>query len=332
MRTRDDLPRLGEHRWHPATGALFCWAVGAVVGVYDYPERGYKAAVLPETLSDPASLDTLPGAVLTLRHAEQDISPDTYQEVTQGAVFAGHYDERERGIVFPVAINGADALAAIKAGARHLSMGYLHDPPLDEPGELDGKAYDVVQTGRRYFEVALLPPDQTPRGGPRCRLLIDRTVDALPTNPTAETPGGSMDPAEKIKELEAKLAESEAKRGEAETKIAAMSAQMEDMQKKMDAGEIAGAAPEIEAVADGMGVAKAADAAATLDALTTHLKMSARGKDALPTIRVLAVAAKARDAKPPAPRFNTPPEPQKTGDADPNPTTDAGRKLVEGRM
>lgn len=313
MRTRDDLPAIGTARRHPATGAIVCWAVGAVVGVYPYPERGYNAAVLPETLSDPASLDTLPGAVLTLRHAEQDISPDTYQEVTQGAVFAGHYDEGEQGIVFPVAINGADALAAIKAGARHLSMGYLHDPPREEPGELDGKAYDVVQTGRRYFEVALLPADQTPRGGPRCRLLIDRTVDALPTQP-AETPGGSMDPAEKIKELEAKLAESEAKRGEAETKIAAMSAEMMDMKGKMDAGEIAAAAPEIEAVADGMGVAKGADAAATLDALTTHLKMSAKGKDALPTIRVIA-AAKARDAKPGRETFPTPPEKQKTGDA-----------------
>ena len=180
MRTRDDLPAIGTARRHPATGAIVCWAVGAVVGVYPYPERGYNAAVLPETLSDPASLDTLPGAVLTLRHAEQDISPDTYQEVTQGAVFAGHYDEGEKGIVFPVAINGADALAAIKAGARHLSMGYYHTPPRPEPGEYEGKAYDVVQEKRLYFEAALLDTDQTPRGGPRCRLLIDRTVDALP--------------------------------------------------------------------------------------------------------------------------------------------------------
>jgi len=316
MRTRDDLPAIGTARRHPATGAIVCWAVGAVVGVYDYPERGYRAAGLPETLSEQASLDTLPGAVLTLRHAEQDISPDTYQEVTQGAVFAGHYDEREKGIVFPVAINGADALAAIRAGARHLSMGYLHDPPREEPGELDGQAYDVVQTGRRYFEVALLPADQTPRGGPRCRLLIDRTVDALPPTQPAETPGGSMDPAEKIKELEAKLAEMATRLQESEAIRMTQASAMEDMQKKMDAAEIGAAGPEIEAVAADMGVAKAADAAATLDALTAHLKMSAKGKDALPTIRVLA-AAKSRDAKPPAPKFNTPPEQQKTGDATP---------------
>mgnify|MGYP003498523423 CR=1 FL=1 len=314
MRTRDDLPAIGTARRHPATGAIVCWAVGAVVGVYDYPERGYRAAVLPETLSEQASLDTLPGAVLTLRHAEQDISPDTYQEVTQGAVFAGHYDERERGIVFPVAINGADALAAIRAGARHLSMGYLHDPPREEPGELDGQAYDVVQTGRRYFEVALLPADQTPRGGPRCRLLIDRTVDALPTQPTAETPGGATVTPE---EMQAEIAALKAKLAESEAKIVAMSAENADMKQKMDAGEIAAAGPEIEAVAADMGVAKAADAAATLDALTAHLKMSAKGKDALPTIRALAERAKARDAKPPAPKFNTPPEPVKTGDATP---------------
>lgn len=116
-------------------------------------------------------------------------------------------------------------------------------------------------------------------------------------------------------EMQAKIAALEAKLAESEAKIVAMSAENADMKSKMDAAEINGAAPEIEAVADGMGVAKGADAAATLDALTTHLKMSAKGKDALPTIRVLAVAAKARDAKPPAPRFNTPPEQQKTGDA-----------------
>ena len=133
-----------------------------------------------------------------------------------------------------------------------------------------------------------------------------------------------------IEELQAKLAESEAKRQEAEAKVAAMSAEMADMQKKMDAGEIAAAAPEIEAAAADQGVPKGADAAATLDALTTHLKMTVRGKDALPTVRAIAAAAKTRDAKPPAPKFNTPPEQQKTGDANPN--TDAGADLVKGRM
>ena len=131
----------------------------------------------------------------------------------------------------------------------------------------------------------------------------------------------------KIKELEAKLAESEAKRGEAETKIASMSAEMADMQKKMDAGEIAAAGPEIEAVAADMGVAKAADAAATLDALTTAIKATVKGKDALPMIRALAERAKARDARPPAPKFNTPPEPDKAGDA--APTTVAAKGAMQ---
>lgn len=327
QRTRDDLPRLGEHRWHPATGALTCWAVGAVVGVYPYPERGYNAFVSEETLSDPASLDTLPGAVLTLRHAEKDISPDTYQEVTQGAVFAGHFDEREQGIVFPVAINGADALAAIRAGARHLSMGYLQEPPVEQPGEYDGQAYDVVQRGRRYFEVALLPADQTPRGGPRCRLLIDRTVDALPTTQPAETPGGATVTPE---EMQAKIAQLTSELEAERAKTAAMSAEMMDMKTKMDAAEIGAAAPEIEMVAADMGVPKGNDAASTLSAITDALKMPAKGKDALPTIRALAERFKSRDAKPPAPprpTFTTPPAPMKTGDA--NSTTDAAPAVQE---
>ncbi len=316
LRTRDDFPRLGEHSWHPATGALRCWAVGAVVGVYDYPERGYRALVPAETLSDPKSLDTLPGAVLTLRHAEVDISPDTYQDVAQGSVFAGHYDERVKGIVFPVAINGAEALAAIKRGARHLSMGYHHSPPRPESGEYEGKAYDVVQEERLYFEAALLDTDQTPRGGPGCRLLIDRTVDALPPTPPAETPGGSpMDPAEKIKELEAKLTEMATRLQESEAARAAQATEMADMKSKMDAAEISAAAPEIEAVAADMGVAKAADAAATLSGITDALKMTVKGKDALPTVKALAERVKARDAKPGRPTFETPPENQKTGDA-----------------
>jgi hypothetical protein len=324
MRTRDDLPSIGTARRHPATGAIVCWAVGAVVGVYPYPERGYNAAVLPETLSDPASLDTLPGAVFTLRHAEVDISPDTYQDVAQGAVFAGHYDEGERAIVFPVAINGAEALAAIRAGARHLSMGYLMEPPRAEPGELDGQAYDVVQAGRRYFEVALLPADQTPRGGPRCRLLIDRTVDALPTQPTAETPGGATVTPE---EMQAKIAMLEAKLAESEAKIVAMSAENADMKSKMDAAEISAAAPEIEAVAADMGVAKAADAAATLAAVAAELGF-AKARDALPAVRRLAASVKARDAKPGRPTFETKPEPVKTGDAKPT-ATDAAPAVQE---
>ena len=329
-RTRDEFPAPGQHAWHQATGALKCWAVGAVVGVYPYPERGYSAAVTEETLSDPISLDTLEGALLTYRHAEVDINPGTYQGVVQGAILSGgRFDPGERGLVFPVTINGAEALAGIKAGARHLSMGYEQEPPHAAPGEMDGQAYDVVQHGRRYFEVALLSPDQTPRGGPRCRLLIDRVVDALPTQPTAETPGGSMPT---IEELQAKLAESEAKRQEAEAKVAAMSAEMADMQKKMDAGEIAAAAPEIEAAAADQGVPKGADAAATLDALTTHLKMTVRGKDALPTVRAIAAAAKTRDAKPGRQTFDTPPAKSDPKTTDANPNTDAGADLVKGRM
>jgi hypothetical protein len=54
--------------------------------------------------------------------------------------------------------------------------------------------------------------------------------------------------------------------------------------------------------------------------------MSAKGKDALPTIRVLA-AAKARDAKPTRPTFETKPEPQKTGDA--KTTTDSAPAVQE---
>ena len=126
-----------------------------------------------------------------------------------------------------------------------------------------------------------------------------------------------MDPAEKIKELEAKLAEMATRLQESEAARAAQASAMEDMKMKMDASEIAAAGPEIEAVAADMGVAKAADAAATLDALTTAIKATVKGKDALPMIRALAERAKARDAKPPAPKFNTPPEPVKTGDATP---------------
>jgi hypothetical protein len=203
-------------------------------------------------------------------------------------------------------------------------MGYLHDPPRDEPGELDGQAYDVVQTGRRYFEVALLPADQTPRGGPRCRLLIDRTVDALPNQPTAETPGGATVTPE---EMQAKITALEAKLAESEAKIVAMSAENADMKQKMDAAEINGAAPDIEAVAADMGVAKAADAAATLNGITDALKVTVKGKDALPMIRALAERVKARDAKPPRPTFETKPEPVKTGDA--KPTTDAAPAVQE---
>ena len=127
-------------------------------------------------------------------------------------------------------------------------------------------------------------------------------------------------------EMQAEIAALKAKLAESEAARAAQATEMADMKMKMDAGEIAAAGPEIEAVAADMGVAKGADAAATLDALTTAIKATVKGKDALPMIRALAERAKARDAKP-APRFNTPPEPVKTGDA--KPTTDAAPAVQE---
>ena len=132
-------------------------------------------------------------------------------------------------------------------------------------------------------------------------------------------------------EMQAEIAALKAKLAESEAARAAQATAMEDMQKKMDAGEIAAAGPDIEAVAADIGVAKAADAAATLDALTAHLKMSAKGKDALSTIRVLA-AAKARDAKPGRQTFDTPPAKSDPKTTDANPNTDAGADLVKGRM
>lgn len=128
-------------------------------------------------------------------------------------------------------------------------------------------------------------------------------------------------------EMQAKIAQLTSELEAERAKTAAMSAQMEDMQKKMDAAEVAGAAPEIEMVAADMGVPKGNDAASTLSAITDALKMPAKGKDALPTIRALAERFKSRDAKPPAPKFNTPPEKQKTGDA--NTTTDAAKAHSE---
>ena len=133
-------------------------------------------------------------------------------------------------------------------------------------------------------------------------------------------------------EMQAKIAQLTSEIEAERAKIVAMSAENADMKSKMDAAEINGAAPEIEAVAADMNVPKGADAAATLAAVTDALKMTVKGKDALPTIKALAERGKARDVKPTRPTFETKPEPQKTGDADPTPTTDAGRKLVEGRM
>ena len=81
-----------------------------------------------------------------------------------------------------------------------------------------------------------------------------------------------------------------------------------------------------------MGVAKGASTDATLAAVAAELGF-AKARDALRAVRRLAVAAKARDAKPGRPTFELTPEPVKAGDAAPStPTTDAGAKALDGRM
>lgn len=171
-------------------GFLRCWAVLAVPGVYQYPEKGYSALVPETTLSRDEDLQSLAGIDVNLSHPDIPITPETQQRFSIGAVAGpgrvvkdGEVPGVKGGsLIAPLIIKDVVGLKAIYAGARHISPQYVTEWEMT-PGERDGVTYDRVQAGRKYQSVALLKPSENPRGGHGCRLLLPAEKDSLPPGP-----------------------------------------------------------------------------------------------------------------------------------------------------
>ena len=153
-------------------GYLRIDGVVAHVGILEYMDDDgsvIREFVPEETLFEPASLQSLAGAPVTLQHPPVMVTPSNYKEYSQGSV-NGMPKRDGDNLVASMLVIGNEALHAVEYdGVSELSPGYSVD--LDEtPGEWQGQKYDRVQRNRRYNHQAIV---DAARGGSVCSLRFD---------------------------------------------------------------------------------------------------------------------------------------------------------------
>lgn len=123
-----DTGKIGKYE-ETDEGFLRVFGTIAKVGWLDYMNQDgttRKEYVSEETLFDANHLDSIGGAVLTLGHPPEMVTPDNYSKYAVGATgtkIIANTDQKAIDVVFIV--NSKSAIKAIKEdGIRELSMGY----------------------------------------------------------------------------------------------------------------------------------------------------------------------------------------------------------------
>ena len=195
---RLDYGTLGAPQRTPQ-GGLCVPAVLTRTGVFEYHTadgqtvREYRS---PAEVFKADALDTIKNSTLTLDHPPQPVAPDNFRMVVQGHV--GDDVRNDNGqVVASVYIQDQQAIRAIEAGRRDISLGYHCDvdetPGIVPAGETDaGKPYDRRQTNLQYNHTALV--DHGRAGVARLRLdsadnsvgetnVADKTIEVIGKTP-----------------------------------------------------------------------------------------------------------------------------------------------------
>jgi len=155
----------------PETGILRGRAVLAKEGVYRYSDQSgavWHEYVPRSTLSDPAWIDSLKLAPVTLNHPTEMVTSDNARYLAVGAIGDGVVMLGDR-LASPIAVYARDAVEAAQTTHKEISLGYYADVEMRK-GQFDGQAYDRVQVNRRANHVALV---EHGRHGPDVRLVQD---------------------------------------------------------------------------------------------------------------------------------------------------------------
>lgn len=159
-------------------GSWIVWMVLATPGVMDYPEHG-RVYVPPETLSDQAWLDAIPGATLTIDDIVAHAEGTTLDDPTRiGTMLDAQWDEAGQRVIGRAIVDSREGLEAILSGVDGCSPAYEADA--DPPGGLtpEGEQYDKIQRNRRGVDNVAITTK--PRGGASARLQVDaKTGDSM---------------------------------------------------------------------------------------------------------------------------------------------------------
>lgn len=187
----------------------------AGVFTYHQPDGTVQRELRPANeVFNPASLETLRGAPLTVGHPGL-VRADTWRTVSVGHV-RDDVAAKDPFVAARCLVQEQDAVKAVESRAlQELSCGYTCDVERT-PGELNGEKYDAIQRNIRYNHVSLLPAGAG-RAGSEVKLRMDgkdcavaRYPETMETNETASLDQlqGQLDAAlARADEAEKKLAE-----------------------------------------------------------------------------------------------------------------------------
>lgn len=261
----------------------------ARTGVQHYPEDGLVEYRPPEEVFSDASLASLAGIPVTLRHPAAGVTPENARGVQVGHAsdlapesrvkIDGSPHEWVRAALYIAAGDVQDAVERGDAGT--ISCGYSCE--LDHtPGVApDGTKYDAVQRNIRFNHVAILTADQQPRAGGDAKLRLDSQGKPMKTViiDGVEFEHGSDRHLAKIQSDAAASVKAQADRADA------AEAQRDANKERADKAELAASPERIDALVEGR-MALLARAAKLLPA-----KYETKGKSDA-QVRADAVAAK----------------------------------------
>jgi hypothetical protein len=125
-------------------GFLRIFGTIAKVGWLDYVNQDgtlRKEYVSEDVLFDPVHLKSIKGAVLTLGHPPEMVTPENYSTYTVGATGTQVFpNEKEKALDIILIVNARSAIDAIQVdGIRGLSMGYFCNAQINADGTFSQK-------------------------------------------------------------------------------------------------------------------------------------------------------------------------------------------------
>jgi len=151
-----------------------CQVAHPGVLIYQNADGSTRRELVPaETLTDPAWLESLARATVTLQHPPEEVRPETYQKYSVGDTTdpdASEVTAAGGHVRIKLAVRRKDALDAVRDGVVEISPGYqvtCAETPGVDP--VHGR-YDAIQIARRANHLAIV---DAARGGNTCHLRAD---------------------------------------------------------------------------------------------------------------------------------------------------------------
>lgn len=116
----------------------------------------------PEDLFRPETIQSFQGKSVTIDHPDDDVTPDTVEELEVGVVLSPRVGEGidDEFLIADLLVKRADAIAAVRGGLREVSLGYDADYEQLAPGK--ARQFNIIGNHNALVDHG--------RCGPRCSI------------------------------------------------------------------------------------------------------------------------------------------------------------------